>query len=156
MKTVKNHAKIAENYEKPCENTSEPLKTCPGTLESAERLGESRKSNNSTLADAMRIVIGRGGTVLDGRIDFCLDRRWRALSKRRPDSSVIIFQITARFGLARLLSCQGARRRIWVFVQSILFSKLKFVFATLKFVFRKLKFDFATLVPSGPSGILRR
>ena len=80
------------------------LKTRPGTLESAE----SRKYNTSTLADAMRIVIGRGGTVLDGRIDFCLDRRWRALSKRRPDSSVIIFQITGRFGLARLLSCQGA------------------------------------------------
>ena len=50
LKTVKNHAKIAENYEKPCENTSEPLKTRPGTLESAE----SRKYTNSTLADAIR------------------------------------------------------------------------------------------------------
>ena len=65
LKTVKNHAKIAENYEKPCENTSEPLKTRPGTLESAE----SRKSNNSTLADAMRIVLWRGRAIHGGRFE---------------------------------------------------------------------------------------
>ena len=71
----------------------------------------------------MRIVIGRGGTVLDGRIDIGLDRRWRALSKRRPDSSVIIFQITGRLGLAwrgGVSSPRGTKarnRRLLVFVR---------------------------------------
>ena len=55
LKTVKNHAKTPKNH----------LKTRPGTLESAE----SRKSNNSTLADAMRIVLWRGRAIHGGRFE---------------------------------------------------------------------------------------
>ena len=57
-------------------------------------------------------MIGRGGTVLDGRIDIGLDRRWRALSKRRPDSSVIIFQITGRLGLCAAAGFVVAGRKM--------------------------------------------
>ena len=57
-------------------------------------------------------MIGRGGTVLDGRIDIGLDRRWRALSKRRPDSSVIIFQIIGRLGLCAAAGFVVAGRKM--------------------------------------------
>ena len=38
LKTVKNHAKTAENGEKPCENTPKALGTSPGTSEGLDSM----------------------------------------------------------------------------------------------------------------------
>ena len=55
--------------------------------------------------------------IFDGEMEvgFVQDR-WRALSERRLDSSVIVCQITGRLGLARRGCCQGAKPRNWTLV----------------------------------------
>ena len=55
--------------------------------------------------------------IFDGEMEVgFVEDRWRALSERRLDSSVIVCQITGRLGLARRGCCQGAKPRNWTLV----------------------------------------
>ena len=53
-----------ENGRKPCKNASKPLETSPPPLEVPKLC----RNSNSTLAETMRIVAGRGMAALDGKL----------------------------------------------------------------------------------------